>query len=635
MAGFTLCQHCRDEYEDPADRRFHAQPNACSRCGPRLELWDPGGSSPLAGAAALEQAVIALRAGLVVAVKGLGGFHLMASATNSVPLRRLREGKARREKAFALMAGDLGMARTLCRVDSVAERLLTSPAAPIVLLPRHPDAPVHDLVAPGRRCLGVMLAATPLHHLLMAAYGDPLVATSGNLKDEPICTCEHEALERLAGLAQLFLVHDRPIARHVDDSVVQVAVGRPRLIRRARGYAPRPVSLGRELPCLLAVGGHQKVTVALSAGRDVFLSQHLGDMETPEALAALERTVADFTGLYAAAPVAVVHDSHPDYATTLWAREEAARRGVPCMAVQHHHAHMAACLAEQDHQGVALGVTWDGTGHGDDGTVWGGEFLEGTTARVTRVAHLHPFRLPGSAAAIRQPRRVALAMLWAMDGPGALARTGLRPIASFRPQALEILGQMLEKGINSPVTTSAGRLFDGVASLLGLRQEVHEEGIAAVELEQLADPGHLDAYPLPLVKSKGLLILDWRVTVRALLDDQARGASPARIAARFHNALAAGIVDLAGRRGQEFVALTGGCFQNVLLLERTVAGLEKAGHRVLLNRQVPCNDGGLSLGQIAVAAARLGRVVVAGFGEKKTEKLPVNGAGAAFGERRV
>ncbi|MDX1675893.1 MAG: carbamoyltransferase HypF, partial [Longimicrobiales bacterium] len=397
MADFELCDACRAEYEDASDRRFHAQPTACPECGPRLWLERPGRASrsdqdPIVGAAA------ALRAGEIVAVKGLGGFHLLVDAGDAGAVARLRARKHRPTKPLAVMVPDLEHARRLCTVPPEAEALLVQPEAPIVLLERRPDAPVADAVAPGNPYLGLMLPYTPLHHLLMRAVGRPVVATSGNRTDEPICIDGEEARDRLRGIADVFLLHDRPIERPVDDSVVQLSAGAPRLIRRSRGYAPLPVRVDRELPPILAVGGHLKNTVALSRGRDVFISQHIGDLETPEALDAFRRVIDDFLELYDVEPVAIAHDLHPEYGSTLWAADRDLRR----VAVQHHHAHLASCLADVG-EDRALGVVWDGTGLGPDGTVWGGELLLGGAGGYERVGHLRPFRLPGGDAAVKEP----------------------------------------------------------------------------------------------------------------------------------------------------------------------------------------------------------------------------------------
>jgi hydrogenase maturation protein HypF len=674
MRQFIMCPDCQAEYENPLDRRFHAQPNACPVCGPRLTLLGrsqitdtidaqmaAGGpwSVVAAGDEALCRTADTLRAGQILAVKGLGGFHLMVDARNAEAVARLRERKPRRDKPFALMARDLDQTQTLCEIPPHAEELLTSPEAPIVLLHRLPGAPVAENVAPGNPTLGVMLPYTPLHHLLLRELDFPVVATSGNLTDEPICTDEHEATQRLGHIADLFLVHDRPIARHVDDSVAWVVRNETRLLRRARGYAPLPVLVPRPLPTVLAVGAHLKNTVALSVDRQVFISQHIGDLETPEAMDAFERVIADFLSLYEATPVAIAHDMHPDYLSTRWAVEQggkdageqggspswlAGQGGAggqgndgdlprsptpppPCtlVPVQHHHAHLASCLAENGVEGLTLGVTWDGTGYGTDGTVWGGEFLLGDTADFTRVAHLRPFRLPGGDAAIKEPRRVALALLWELYGDAVLDREDLAPVKAFQPAERRLLAQMLDRDLNAPLTTSAGRLFDAIAALLNLHQKVTFEGQAAMALEFAASPAVEDAYPVGLTTDRrspiadrsgsssgngsrpSAVILDWQPLVEAVLEDLQRGIKPGIIAGRFHNALIDAILVVAKAVGEPRVALTGGCFQNRLLTERAAQRLNEAGFEVLLHRQVPPNDGGISLGQVVVAAARLRR----------------------------
>ena len=567
MAGFRMCPACRSEYQDPLDRRFHAQPNACPECGPRVELWDrrgrvvmPAGES----AAVIRLAAGAVRSGAVLALKGLGGFQLLVDATDSGAVATLRERKRRDAKPFALMVRDLDQARSLCRVSDAEAALLSSVQAPIVLIRRHAyrrsQPPlVAEGVAPGNPWLGLMLPTTPLHHLLLREIGRPVVATSGNLTDEPIATDELDAVERLGALADLFLVHDRPIARHADDSVARVVRGEARVLRRARGYAPMPVLLpidgnrsdrggAGDLPTVLAVGAHLKNTVALAIAGRVYVSQHLGDMETPRALDAFERVVADFLDLYDASPVVVAHDLHPDYATTRvalrLAAEIEARTGRPVerVAVQHHHAHLAACLAENGRFGRdcrALGVIWDGTGFGTDRTVWGGELLVGDAASFRRVARLRPFRLPGGDAAVKEPRRSALALLVETLGPAALERDDLAPVAGFSAAERRLLGRMLETGTRAPVTTSAGRLFDGVAALAGLAPtgagaagRVSFEGQAAMALELAADRAAAetlsgdgppaDAYPLPVVETGAAEVaweLDWRPLVEAVLAD--------------------------------------------------------------------------------------------------------------------
>ena len=610
MAAFALCPECRAEYEDPRDRRFHAQPIACPACGPTLEAWSPDGEVLARRHEAIVAAAEALRRGEVVAVKGLGGFHLMCDARSADAVAALRRRKSREEKPLALMVRDVAMARALCEVSAESGALLSGPEAPIVLLPRRADAAVAPGVAPGRPELGLMLPATPLHHLLLRESGFPVVATSGNRSEEPIATDEREALGRLAGMADLFLVHDRPIARHVDDSVARVYARAPRLLRRARGWAPLPVPVSTELPVILGVGAHMKTAVALSVGRQVFLSQHVGDLETPEALEAFARVIADFERLWGAAPIAVAHDLHPGYASTVFAKRMAAERGLPAVAVQHHHAHLAACLAENEIDGPALGVCWDGTGLGTDGTIWGGEFLLGDASAYERVAHLRPFRLPGGDAAVREPRRAAFAILVELLGESALDREDLVAVRSFSRAERDVLRQMIEKNVNAPVTTSAGRLFDAVASLLGIAQKTSFEGQSAMALEAAALDAHLpdpaEALPLPLaVTPEGSAILDWEPLVLALLRNLSLGVPSSLLAAQFHAALADGIAAVAAHAGARRVALTGGCFQNKLLTELTAHRLEAAGFEVLLHGAVPPNDGGIGLGQVVVAAAAL------------------------------
>ena len=617
MKKFEMCEECRCEYENPLDRRFHAQPNACPNCGPHLELWNKRGKLVLSRHDALFETVRAVRAGQIVAVKGLGGFHLVVDARNEEAVVRLRQLKHREEKPFALMFPSLDSVRECCTVTAMEERLLLSPESPIVLLRRlssSPDAsrltspPAMALsVAPRNPYLGIMLPYTPLHDILMAQLGFPVVATSGNLADEAICTDEHEAVERLQGIVDLFLVHNRPIARHMDDSIVRVVMGRESVLRRARGYAPLPICLKEPIPPVLAAGGQLKNTVAITAGNNVFISQHIGDLETPAAFEAFRKVIGSFQELHHARPAKIVCDMHPDYLSTKYAKEQSA----PLVMVQHHHAHVASCMAENELEGRVLGVAWDGTGYGPDGTIWGGEFLLTDGASFRRVASFRRFRLPGSASAVKEPRRTAIGLLHEIFGDAVFDREDLLPLRSFTISERAILRQMLSKNFNSPLTSSAGRLFDVVASVAGLRQRINFEGQAAMELEFAIEEKQMDGvYPFqvcevegaihesPLQHEPSLQTLDWEPMVRNILADLKRGMPVGTISAKFHNTLVEMILDVAHRIGEERVILTGGCFQNRYLTERAVHRLEAEGFRPYWHQRMPPNDGGIALGQI-------------------------------------
>ncbi|HTY00324.1 MAG TPA: carbamoyltransferase HypF [Bacteroidota bacterium] len=606
MNAFVMCDECRREYEDPGNRRFHAQPNACPVCGPHVELWTPGGDPVASRGDAIDAAVAALLEGKTIAVKGLGGFHLMVDATNEAAVAGLRERKRREEKPLAIMVQDVSTARMSCVVSPLEERLLRSPESPIVLLKKignaGSSADVARNVAPGNPTLGVMLPYTPLHHLLLRKVGRPLVATSGNLTDEPICTDEREALYRLAGIADLFLVHNRPIVRFVDDSVVRVLMDRELVLRRSRGYAPLPVSVSTQLPDAIAVGAHLKNTVAVARRNSVFISQHLGDLETEQSLIAFRSTLKDFQRLYQLAPSVVVADKHPDYIST----EEALGLGLPVRRVQHHHAHIAACMAENGLSDDVLGVSWDGSGWGLDGTIWGGEFLVVGKAGFRRVASIRSFDLPGGDAAAREPRRSALGMVREIPAGDQAGCADLACFKDWDTEELQLVQRAIQRRINVTRTTSAGRLFDGVASLLGLRQKVSFEGQAAMELEWLAHSAASSiSLPMPVVgKTEGerntssLLVVDWVPCVQHILGALRRGSPPAAIAHGFHRSLAGAIVDVAKATGLERIVLSGGCFQNVLLTSMTVGLLKENGFSPYWHQRVPPNDGGISLGQI-------------------------------------
>ncbi len=598
MKGFTMCARCEEEYRNPLDRRFHAQPNACPECGPQIALWNAGGGLLAVKDEALMAAAERVRNGEVLALKGMGGFQLIVDAGHEAAVRRLRARKHREEKPFALMVPSLERAREICEIGVLEERLLCSPEAPIVLLPSlsHVGAGAAFMapsVAPGSPYLGVMLPYTPLHHLLMRELGFPVVATSGNLSDEPICIDEHEALERLRGIADTFLVHDRPIARHMDDSVVRPMCGRLLVLRRARGYAPLPVRVAQSLPAMMAVGAHLKNAVALSQGTNIFLSQHVGNLETKQAYSAFCKAASDLPHLYDATIERIVGDLHPDYLSTKYA----AHSPFPVDFIQHHWAHVAACMAENGLVPPALGIAWDGTGFGTDGTIWGGEFLLADGGSFRRVAHWRPFGLPGGEAAIKEPRRCALGVLHEIFGDELWERRDL--LSAFSRKEAAWLRKMFENGVNLPKTSSVGRLFDAVAALAGLRDRVSFEGQAAMELEAAVDPDVEEAYPFEVREKE---VLDWERTVLAIIRDRQDGLCPGRIAAKFHNMLAEAAVAVARIVGEPRIVLTGGCFQNKLLTEQMVRRLSQEGFLPYWHKDVPPNDGGIALGQIVAAA---------------------------------
>ena len=622
MRQFAMCPACQAEYDNPHDRRFHAQPNACPVCGPQLEFWDAAGIIISTKDAALKAAVKAICAGKIIAVKGVGGFHLLADARNETSVQLLRERKHREEKPFALMFPSLESVKAVCKVSSLEARLLLSPEAPIVLLLKIGDwkLEIENSVAPRNPNLGVMLPSNPLHHLLMAELDFPVIATSGNLSDEPICTDEHEALERLRGIADAFLVHNRPIVRHLDDSIVRVMLGREIVLRRARGFAPLPIQIKSQVQnpkskVVLAVGAHLKNSVALAVGENVFISQHIGDLETEPANAAFRRVAADLPRLYDVQPEIIAADLHPDYLSTKFADELSGRAGSPLpadgahggtrptkIAVQHHIAHVLSCIAENEVSLPALGVAWDGTGSGTDGTVWGGEFFLVTGKNVERVAHLRPFRLPGGDRAMKEPRRVALGLLYELYGESAFEMEHLAPLRAIPPVEMMTLRGMLQRRFNSPLTTSMGRLFDAVASLTNLRQHIRFEGQAAMELEFAADGIQTDEhYPLPLVTRSSPFVLDWAMLALSVLADATGGANMAEISAKFHNALAESVVAVAKKIGENRVVLSGGCFQNRYLTERVVTRLRAENFSPYWHQRVPPNDGGIALGQVVAA----------------------------------
>jgi len=670
MARFEMCEACRREYEDPADRRFHAQPVACPLCGPQLRLLGPDGSELARREGALQAAVEALKQGRIVALKGLGGFQLLVDATDQQAVLRLRKRKRRPDRPFAVMLPSLGTVREVCRITDEEAQVLCSPQAPILLLPRlesnlplrpkdtetdsavregetdanvrpgslrqatvqqesvrpgekTPEAApgsakpkVAEAVAPGNPYLGVMLPYTPLHHLLCRAVGCPIVCTSGNLSEEPMVTRTQQALERLGQIADVVLTHNRPIVRPVDDSVARFGPQGLQILRRARGYAPLPLKLNVPGPTILAVGGHLKNTVALALGPEplrVVLSPHIGDLDNVLSVEVFRRAIDDLLSFYKVRPELIVCDMHPDYASTCHAELLAARFETPLLRVQHHHAHVAACMAEHGLEGPVLGLAWDGTGYGLDGTVWGGEALLWSEGRFQRLAHLRTFGLPGGDKAVREPRRSALGVLFELMGRQA------EELAAewFSAGELRLLLGALEKGLYSPRTSSMGRLFDAVAAICGLPPRISFEAQAAMALEFAADWSVGEAYPLPLIPAEetcrdnedeaaiaagATARWDFEPLVHAVLEDRRAGVPLGRISARFHNALAEAALEVAQRSGCSQVVLSGGCFQNALLTDRVCRRVEDAGFSVFVHRQVPPGDGGIALGQVLLGA---------------------------------
>ena len=612
MRKFTMCPDCRREYEDPLDRRFHAQPNACPACGPKLFLTDDKGRK-IEVEDEIKAAADLLRRGKIVAIKGLGGFHLACDATNTQAVETLKARKRRPSKPLAVMIRDLEEVRRHCLLSPEEEKLLASSQSPIVLLRwRKGDSEVSESVAPKLKYLGVMLPYTPLHHLLLHEIGRPLVMTSGNLTEEPIAKDNEEALRRLSGIADYFLLHDRDIYSRYDDSVAMVEDGRPRLIRRARGYAPFPITLPFISSAeILACGAELKNTFCLVRDKYAFVSQHIGDMENEETLEHFCSTVKLYERLFRINPKLLVCDMHPDYLATRYAHERAEEEGLELLEVQHHHAHIASCLAENGRNERVIGVAFDGTGFGADGTIWGGEFLIADLEGFERAGHLEYSPLPGGEAGIRKPYRIALGYVLHFLGEEGLERAR-RFFPEIGEQELEILRFQIQRKINSPPTSSCGRLFDAVSALIGVRRVIDYEGQAAAELEMAAyDDETRDSYPFEIEEESGRKVVLIRGIVREVLLDLEERRSQAYIAAKFHNTVAriiACMCEILSREsGIKTVALSGGVFQNRLLLRRALKLLRDLGFEVLLHSEVPPNDGGISLGQAAVAAFTRGR----------------------------
>lgn len=607
MAAFEMCDDCRREYDDPLDRRYHAQPVACPECGPQIWLESDGSESSV-GEQALQAARDVLRAGKILAVKGLGGFHLACDATNPKAVGTLRRRKLRVDKPFGLMAPDLATIEKEAHIGETEKRTLRSRQRPIVILRRQPGGAVAMAVAPGQSTLGFMLPYTPLHELLLEPAPDfppVLVMTSGNLSEEPIVTGNLEARRRLEALADGFLMNDREIETRCDDSVIRIFRDGPYPLRRARGYAPRPLKLSWDLGQILATGAELKNAFCLVRGPYAFISHHIGDMENYETLQAFEQGIRHYEHIYNIRPDLVAYDLHPDYLATRYALERTRTESLRAVGVQHHHAHIAACMAEHGLQPGTrvIGLAFDGTGYGLDGTIWGGEVLVGGYASFERVMHLRPFRLPGGDLAVREPWRLGLALL---EAAGCEAELDLPALEGIDMERRTVVRRQMAQGVNSPLTSSMGRLFDAVAALIGVRTHVNYEAQAAIELEALVDPDVQDGYPMLLCGEE----IDYSPMVQALCEDTENGVEVGVMAARFHEAIVNLISECCRqlRTDQDLhdVVLSGGVWQNMILLERSVARLEAEGFRVFWHREVPANDGGLALGQALIAAAQVG-----------------------------
>jgi hydrogenase maturation protein HypF len=617
MKAFSMCLSCENEYKNPSDRRFHAQPNACPKCGPKLELRDDTGKMLDRNYNALSATAAAIRQGKIVAVKGLGGFHLVVDAKNEKAVKLLRQRKHRPDKPFALMYPNVELIKEDCLVSELEEKLLRSPEAPIVILRRRSEwqftPTINCSIAPNNPYLGIMLPYTPLHHLLMAELGFAIVATSGNRAKEPICIDETGVIKRLDGIADLFLVHDRPISLPVDDSIARVVMEEETLLRRARGYAPLPIVFDRNTSRvtansspILAVGAHLKNTIAIAIDNQIFLSQHIGDLETSQAVEAFTKVIFSFQKLYDFEPKIIACDRHLDYFSSQYAQ----RSGKKVIPVQHHYAHILACMAENQILGESvLGIVWDGSGYGLDGTIWGGEFLlipgiktlnsKPGQQPFQRVAHLRPFPLPGGARAIKEPRRSAIGLLYEVFGDRLFTEKQFQPwLSAFSAKESAILSKTLSQKINTPLTSGVGRLFDGIAAIANLCQIASFEGQAAMQLEFMLD--RLDteeSYSLLFQNNE----IDWRSMLIDILDDLTHEVPVRIISAKFHNTLIDAIVSIAQQTKIEKIVLSGGCFQNKYLIEGAIEKLRQAGFHPYWHHRVPPNDGGIALGQ-AIAA---------------------------------
>lgn len=593
LRDFRLCPACLTEYKNPADRRFHAQTIACHECGPQLSFWDNQGDVLDHQHAALAATITELKNGKIVAVKGVGGFQLLVDATNQAAVLRLRERKHRISKPFALMVSSIAQAENLAEFSDMERQALQSAAAPIVLVKAKKDLTLAEAVAPQQALLGLMLPYTPLHHLIMHGMEKPLIATSANQHGEPICIDNNQAFEKLSDIADFFLCHDRDILRPLDDSIVRVIAGKPTVLRRARGYVPTPVALKNPIPATLAVGGQLKNTVAIAQENQVILSQHLGDLEQLETAQQFQKTIADLSVFYNIKAQKVVADIHPDYVSSQYAQG----LKLPIQAVQHHYAHILSCMAEHDLEPPVLGVAWDGTGLGTDNQLWGGEFLSVTAQEFQRIAHLRPFPLIGGFQAIKEPRRVALGLLYVCFGEDLFTEKYAPLLNGFSQTELKLLHSMLKKSLNCPQTSSIGRLFDGIASLLNLCQMSEFEGQAAMAVEQAAMSEICsESYPFSFVDDE-VVVIDWQPILVGILDDLLL-LSTEHIAKKFHQTLAKMIFSVAEQFEMMPIVLSGGCFQNACLVEAIETLNQAYNYPLFRHEKIPPNDGGLALGQI-------------------------------------
>jgi hydrogenase maturation protein HypF len=612
MNRFQMCPECQQEYDDPLDRRFHAQPNACPKCGPQLELADARGNSVTCDDAIGKTSQL-LRQGQIIAVKGLGGFLLACDATSQAAVNRLRQRKNRPAKPLAVMVSSLDEVRRHCYVNNEEKKLLTSPGSPIVLMKWKTNSTITPAVAPDLKYLGVMLPYTPLHHVLLRETSLPLVMTSGNISEEPIAKDNDEALRRLGGIADYFLMHNRDIYARYDDSVTIVERGVPQFARRARGYAPYPIHLNHKSRQILGCGAEEKNTFCLTRDNFAFLSQHIGDMENLETMEHYTNTISLYKKLFRIEPKIIAHDLHPEYLATKYAKELALKDNIRLVPVQHHHAHIASCMADNSLEAPVIGVAFDGTGYGTDGNIWGGEFMVADYENFTRMGHLEYLPLPGGTMAIKKPYRTAIGYLLSL---GVDLNQGLILIKQVDPLEIDIIKSQIEKNLNSPLTSSCGRLFDAVSALIGVRSEIEYEAQAAIDLEMLAydEAGETSSYPFTVIESDGMSIIKLQDLFAAIVSDLQGKTPTARISARFHNTIARLIAEvcktISSKTGLTQVALSGGVFQNRLLLRKAIILLESGGFEVFTHRQVPCNDGGVSLGQ----------VVIANFRHEKTEE---------------